>query len=166
MENYDQDWEETHDESLDYSDSMHIYPDVAFFWYGVLAHLAAVCPFVFYLAFYRAIIGVPTNDTDKTNLIRTFNDKESLIVGDIKPTWHGWGGSYSTTGPSMYGISFGAWSAFTLWWPTCLTWLVVFIVQSPMTMTLARSAIRLTPIAAFGMNLFTFAYHLIEVAKY
>jgi hypothetical protein len=66
----------------------------------------------------------------------------------------------------MYGISFGAWSAFALWWPTCLTWTLSWVWQSPVTMTLARMFMRLTPLAAFGTNILTFGYHLLEVYRY
>ena len=108
FQDYDH-WEETHDENGDYSATMNIYPDIAFFEFGLYAHMVASGPFIFYLAYYRLISGVPTNTTtETTNLMRVFNDKESLLVGFEKPTWAGWGGVYTTTGPTMYGISFGA----------------------------------------------------------
>jgi hypothetical protein len=37
----------------DYTLTNNIYPDVAFFWFGVCSHVAAITPFVFYVMFYR-----------------------------------------------------------------------------------------------------------------
>lgn len=41
------------------ADSNYIQPAVAFFWYGLSAHVAAIGPFIFYLMFYRQIEGIP-----------------------------------------------------------------------------------------------------------
>jgi hypothetical protein len=49
----------------DYGDSNNMYPDVAFFWFGVTSFGLATMPMSMYITFLRDIYSVPSANTDK-----------------------------------------------------------------------------------------------------
>jgi hypothetical protein len=58
-------FEEADDELGDYTNSNNMYPDVAFFWFGLSSFILAALPMSMYITFLGDINSIPIANEDK-----------------------------------------------------------------------------------------------------